>query len=380
VSVDVVDVPGSELPIRAAVYPHPSYEGNPWSEWGQGIVTADGRYFSAIGDHLGADGNSYIYEFDPDAGSLTQVADVASVVESGPNDWGHGKIHAQMVEGPCGEIYAATYWGSRRGIEQVEYSGGALLRLDPGSRTIADLGVPVPAHGIPSLASWPEGGLVYGEAANPTAPQGSNAGPFFVYDVGAGEVIFSDDDPAHGGFRSVAVGADGRAYVTWGEGSLSVYDPTDNSLTPASPIPSGGRLRAAVTADDGTIFAAGDRPDSFFSIGLDGATSQLGAPSGYTASLAIAPDGVSVLYVPGAHGDGYSLGTPLIALDPASGDQRTLVELAPLIESALGLRIGGTYGISVDRSAGRVFMTFNAGGPSDRDPFGEVVMVEVTIP
>ena len=33
------------------------------------------------------------------------------MVEHEPGAWGYGKIHAQMVVGPCGEVYVATYWG-----------------------------------------------------------------------------------------------------------------------------------------------------------------------------------------------------------------------------------------------------------------------------
>ncbi len=379
-SVVVTEIDGSDLGIRAAVYPRPDHEGNPWSEWGQGIVTADGRYFSAIGDHLGADGNSYVYEFDPATGVLTRIADVASLVGATSDDWGHGKIHAQMVAGPCGEIYAASYWGSRRGIESVDYSGGILMRIDPSARTVSNLGAPVPAHGIPSLASWPEGGLLYGEAADPTVPTGSNEGPFFVYDLASGEVVFSDADPSHTGFRSIAVDAQGRAYVSFGDGLLNVYDPATNSFTGTVDIP-GGRIRAAsAPAPDGTVYAASDRPDAFFSIGPDGTVTDLGVPEGYTASMVVDTTGTVVYSLPGAHGDGYDIGTPIVELDPATGAQSTLVELAPLIEQSLGLRVGGTYGISIDHDAGRLFMTLNAGGPNDRDPFGQVVLVEVTLP
>lgn len=378
--VEVSDLPGSDLEVRAVEYPHPGYEGNPWSEWGQGIVAANGRYYSAIGDHLGAEGNSYIYEFDPAAGTLTQIADVASLVRTNSNDWGHGKIHAQIVAGPCGELYATTYWGSRRGIESVDYSGGLLLRIDPATRTVANLGAPVPGHGIPSLASWPEGGLLYGEAADPLQPTGTNAGPFFVYDTTSGEVIFSDDDASHRGYRSIAVGPDGKAYVTFGEGSLSVYDPEANGFVDSVSIP-GGRLRAATRpAPDGTIYAASDRPDAFFSIRVDGSVTELGTPEGYTASMVFDEENGAVYSMPGAHGDGYSFGTPLVALDLGTGSQSDVVELAPLVEDAMGLRAGGTYGIAIDEAAGKIFMALNAGGPTNRDTFGHVVLVEVTLP
>jgi hypothetical protein len=377
--VAVSSLPGSSLGIRGVVYPHPDYEGNPWSEWGQGVVV-DGRFYSAIGDHLGAEGNSYIYEFDPDAGTLTRIADVASLVGPTTNDWGHGKIHAQMVTGPCGEIYAATYWGTRRGIDSVDYTGGVLIRIDPTSRTVANLGAPVPGFGIPSLASWPEGGLIYAEAADPNQPTGTNAGPFFVYDVRTGEVIFSNDDASHTGFRSMAVGPGGRAYVTFGEGSLSVYDPASNSMVDSVSIP-GGRLRAATApASDGTIYAASDRPEMLFSIGRDGTVTDYGALVGYTASMALDDEWTKIYFVPGAHGAGYSYGTPLVEFDPSAATTTDLVELAPLIEDRFGLRAGGTYGIAIDEAANRIFMALNAGPENSRDTFGEVVLVEVTLP
>jgi hypothetical protein len=375
-----VEIPTDGLAVRAVVYPRPDYEGNPWSHWGQGIVTADGRFFSAIGDHLGAEGNSYLYEYDPASGTLALVADVRSVIDPPEGDWGHGKVHAQMVAGRCGEIYAASYWGSRRGIEQSDYAGGALMRIDPLGRTVADLGVPVAGYGIPSLASWPEGGLVYGEAASPNVPAGTNEGPFFVYDTASGEVTFTDDDPSHQGFRAMAVSDDGKAFVGFGEATLSVFDPAIGDLSQFATMP-GRRLRAATgPAPDGTIFAVSEGPDVFFALGTDGSVVELGAARGYTASLAMEPDGSVVYSIPGAHGDGYEMGTPLIALDTTTGQQTVLIELAPVIEDALGLRVGGTYGISFDDESRRLMILLNAGGPSDRDPFGEVVLVEVTLP
>ena len=81
--------PGPETPgVLAVVYPHPDYEGRPWSQWGQGFALADGRFLSAIGDHGGADGNSYLYEYDPEAGVLTQIADVLSLVDHTPGRLG----------------------------------------------------------------------------------------------------------------------------------------------------------------------------------------------------------------------------------------------------------------------------------------------------
>ncbi|MEX1280036.1 MAG: hypothetical protein AB1Z55_04890, partial [Acidimicrobiia bacterium] len=117
--------------VEAAVYPHPDYEGNPWSHWGLGTVLPDGRFLSAIGDHLGPDGNSYLYEYDPASGELTLVTDVLSVVDHESGSWGYGKVHGRIVADDCGIAHLVTYWGTRRGLTYGgTYEGDLLLRWD----------------------------------------------------------------------------------------------------------------------------------------------------------------------------------------------------------------------------------------------------------
>src|SRR5829696_995998 len=198
------------LTVRAAVYPGPVATGDPCSHWGQGAVTADGRFLSAVGDHLGADGNSYVYEYDPATGSLTLVTDVLSLVDHRPGAWGYGKIHAQMVVGPCDQVYASTYWGTRDGLVYGDgYDGDLLLRLDPAARTTSVLRVPVLGHGTPSMGGSAAHGLLYGEATEPTSEP--DAGRFFAYDIASGETTVLDDSADHVGFRSLAVDGEGRA-------------------------------------------------------------------------------------------------------------------------------------------------------------------------
>src|SRR5690606_7206607 len=217
--------------VRAAVHPLPDHEGDPWSQWGQGVVLPDGRSLSAVGDHLGRDGNSYLYELDPEAGRLTLVADVASVAGHEPGDWGYGKVHAQMVVGPCGEVYATTYWGTRDGIEYGgSYEGDVLLRIDPERRTTESLGPVLAGHGVPSLAGWAAGGLLYAEAADPERfdPQ---RGAFVLLDMATGEQVFATpDEEDHRGFRAMAVDADGRVVFSRTDGRLARWDPATGEL------------------------------------------------------------------------------------------------------------------------------------------------------
>jgi hypothetical protein len=343
------------------------------------VVLADGRFLSAIGDHLGQDGNSYVYEYLPESGSLTLVADVLSYADHQPGAWGYGKIHGQMVLGPCGETYFSTYWGDRDELTfGGSYRGDLLFRLDPEVTSIANLGVPVEGYGIPSLAGWAEGGLLYGEAVDPLAE--SNSGPFFAYDIDRGEVVFRDDDPAPVGFRNVAVDAKGGAYYSVTGGRLARYDPERGETADAYQVP-GERLRASTRpAPDGTVYAVFEDPDEFFALEPSGSLRPLGTARGYTASLALHPDGDRFFYVPEAHGGSWEQGTPLIAVDTQTGEQTVVVELNPLAEDHLGLRLGGSYNVAVDPSGRVVYVGMNAGSVESDETFGEVALFIVHLP
>ncbi|MDH3189888.1 MAG: hypothetical protein OEM39_04510 [Acidimicrobiia bacterium] len=370
---------GADAGVALALYPRPDYEGKPWSAWGQGIAVDDGRFFSSIGDHQGADGNSFVYEYDPDSMTLTQIVDVLSVVSHVPGDWGFGKIHAQMVAGPCGDIFFSTYWGSRRGLTFNDgYQGDLLLRLDPEARSVGNLGLILPEHGVASMAATPDGSLIYAEAADPF---GEKTGSFVVIDAVTGETVFEDPNPAHGGYRNIAVGPDGSAYITWNETGLARYDPTANTLTEIGTQLPGGVLRASTVPDaSGRVYAVSRDPAVFFSLDPDGAVTELGAALGYTTTIALSRDGSRFYYVPDAHGGSWEQGTPLIAVDTETGESETVVELNPLVEARYGLRAGGTYSVAVSADGGTIYVVLNAGDPATRDSFGEVVLAIVTLP
>jgi hypothetical protein len=377
-SVDMVDLGPS---VRAGVYPRPDYEGNPWSQWGQGVVLADGRFISALGDHRGPDGNSYFYEYDPDNDRLSQIGDVLSLTDHQDGEWGYGKIHAQMVAGPCGEVYAATYWGTVRGLAyDGNYRGDLLLRLDPTERTMENLGLILEGHGAPSMAGWVEGGLLYVEAANPELfdPQ---RGAFVVLDMATGEQVFATpDEEDHRGFRAMAVDANGRVMFSRADGRLARWDPASGDVEETDIELPGEFLRAATPPSiDGTVFVATQDPDLLLALEADGDLRQLGPAAGYTTSLAMAPDGSRLWYVPDAHGGAAEKGTPVIEVDTRSGDQRIVVELDPLARETLGLTLGGSYNVAVDATGSTLYLGMNAAEPEAENPFGEVVLVIVDL-
>ena len=294
--------------VEAVVYPHPSYEGDPWSQWGQGLVLPDGRFLSAIGDHLGVDGNSYLYEYSPDTDTLTQLTDVLSLTDHETGAWGYGKIHAQMVPGPCREVYFTTYWGSNEGLTfSSSYGGDRLFRIDSADDTIADLGTPVPEHGLPSLAGWAEAASCTPGARPPPASPGRDRSSCTTSREGRR----TSRTPTAGqvGFRNVAVDAQGRAYYSAGNGVLRRYDPRTGEARDLPDRLPGPWMRASTRpAADGTVYGVTTDPDVFFAIEPPGTIRTIGPARGYTTSITLDPDGTHVLYVPGAYGDSWEQG------------------------------------------------------------------------
>ncbi|MGH8872900.1 MAG: hypothetical protein ACRDWS_13085 [Acidimicrobiia bacterium] len=367
--------------VEGAVYPRPDYPGDPWSQWGQGWALADGRFYSGLGDHQGPDGNSYLYEYDLAVGTLTMIGDLLSYVDDHtPGTWGYGKIHAQMVGGACGEIYLSSYWGSYRGLNFTDtYRGDILFRLDPERRTIDRLTVPVDQHGQASMAGWAEGGLLYGEALDPLVKDRTDneEGPLFVYDVRQEATIFQSPDSPHVGFRNILVDAEGRAYYSIGGGQLSVYDPGSNAIsTHPHNMPADWLRASTAPAPDGRVAAVTDEPYTFFVLHPSGEIQTLGPAQGYTASLAMHPDGDRFFYVPHAHGGSAASGTPLVSVDLDTGEEQVVVQLNPLAEQHLGLTLGGSYDVVVSPAGDTVYVGMNSGP----DGFGEVVLLVVHLP
>jgi hypothetical protein len=371
-------------------YPRPERQAKLWTQWGQGLVLPDGRFLSAMGDHAGADGNSYVFVYDPAAQRLTRIGDVLSHTDHVPGGWGFGKIHGQIVAGRCGEAYFATYWGTRADVEYTStYRGDVLFRLDPATLEMRSLGVPLEKHGIPSLAGSSRRGLLYGEAADPTPATdlGREQGAFFVYDTTSQRVVFRSDETEHTLFRNVMVDAKGRAYVAREGGRLLMYEPGAERLVPLDvELPGGGMLRASTRpAPDGTVYGVTqplgqpeDPRHEFFAFTPDGEVRGLGRARGYTASLALDQDGSRLYYVPGAHGDSAAQGTPVIAVDTHTGEQQVVARLDELAEQHLGLTLGGSYNVAFDAERDRLYVGLNAGTDPD-NPWGEVVLAVVDL-
>jgi hypothetical protein len=69
-----------------------------------------------------------------------------------------------------------------------------------------------------------------------------------------------------------------------------------------------------------------------------------------------------------------------MAVDTTTGEQEILIELQPLAEVHLGVRLGGTYNVAIDKERRTIYVGMNASDASDDSGFGEVVLMIVTLP
>lgn len=362
--------------VFAAEYPVPDDLGAPWSQWGQGVVLPDGRFVSGVGDHRGADGRSWFYEYDPASRTLAQTTEVGQALGHQQGDWGYGKLHAPMVLDACDRVVAATYWGSRRGLELGgSYSGDHLIRYDPSTRDVTSLGVPAEGFGLPSMAISPDRSTLFVEAVDPVSDP--DAGVFLAVDALTGEVLQTVQSSDHIGFRDVLVTPEGDGLYAAGNGLAGV------SAT-GSPISEDGVFggeswfrSASPPAADGSVAISTRSPDELWVRDAAGQFRDLGALDAYVASLALTTDGTTTYFVPGAHGNGAEFGTPLIAADTATGRQQVVVRLNDLIEPALGIRVGGSYNVALDEARGLVYVGLNGGDADGDEAFGDVVLAVV---
>lgn len=364
------------LMVYAAEYPLPGPTEGLWSQWGQGVALGDGRHISAVGDSLGVKGNSWFFLYDNADRSLTRLFDVLSVVPYEQGAWGYGKIHAQMVADECGSIWAATYWGSRKGITYDKgYEGDRLLELDPIGETVTDHGVFAQRRGTPTMVMSTDGRTLVAAAVDAE----TDTAVIASYDTRAHSLLDPLDDPRQIGFRSLAPSDSGAILYSIGGGALAAYDPDSETARDIAAGLPGDWLRASSgLLEDGSSFGVTqDRPE-MFSLAADGKARSIGDPQGYTTSLAMSDGGDELFWLPNAHGGAWEVGAAILTMDTETSQISELVRLGPMFEESLGLRAGGAYSIVYDQ--GRLILGVNASPLADDSGFGTVVLVVVERP
>jgi hypothetical protein len=341
-------------------YPGQDHAGKPWSDWGEGCV-ADGKFYSAIGDHLSPRGTGLVYEYDPASKKLRVLADVRKFLEEGGHlppgsDYTPGKIHSKVQMGSDGWLYYATHRGSTKVTSnEHRYEGDWVLRTHPATgKTEVVMRGPVPKHSIPTSVLDPRRLIFYAGTAPGTHAEKQDV-QFFALDVKSGKVLLAAGD---GPKRSAILSSStGRLY--W-DGKK--YDPKTNRITdcPAAP----GVRSATWETPQAVVYGTTERSADVWAFNVkDETLTQLGSGAvgkqEYTTSMAADPTGRYLYYVPGAHGKAAGDGTPVVQFDVKARKPKVLAFLAPYYAAKYGYTPDGTFGVALDEKGETLFVTWN---------------------
>jgi hypothetical protein len=363
---DGVTVARTPPTVDFLYYPGQTYEGKPWSNWGDSLA-ANGKYYASIGDHLAPAGTGFVYEYDPAAKTFRQLLDLKKLLNLPEGHYMPGKIHSRLDLGDDGWLYCGTHRGSTTvTTDKYHYQGDWIVRVHPatGKSEVVARG-PAGKHCIPNSVLDPTRLIFYGGTA-PGEGGDEVGGRFFAYDVKAGKVLCDvPDGPAR---YMIFAKSTGRVYFTQGKGgALMRYDPAKGG----DPVKIDGEIgiRAATqetpqgvvyTASLGqggreaTLYAFDTRTEKITDLGPAAAGKQT-----YIATLDADPTGRYLYYIPGAHGGSEVDGSAIVQFDTKTRARKVIAFLHPFYQQKYGCTPKGTYSAAVDPKGDKLYVTWN---------------------
>jgi hypothetical protein len=368
-----VEVAKTPPKVDLLYYPGQNHPGNPWSVWGDGTA-AEGKYYSAIGDHLAPQGNAYVYEYDVASKQFKLLADISKMIGLPEGHYMPGKVHTRVDIGSDGRVYFATHRGSTRvTTDEYHYKGDWVLAADPktGKAEIL-IHAPVPKHCIPTGSLDPQRLIFYGGAQpGERSDDGGKDIQFFAYDVKADKILYSGPN---GPSRYLMVSTStGRVYYTPGVegkalGKLVRFDPAKPG--PPQEIDAELGLRAATDeTPQGIIYtvsqASRGEDSKLYAFNVETEKAQeLGSAAvgtqQYITSIDADPTGRYLYYIPGAHGGSEQDGCPVIQYDTKTNRKKVLAFLHPYCLEKFGFTLKGTFGSAVDPAGDKLYITWNS--------------------
>lgn len=366
-----------------------------WSSWGDICVARDGSVYAGIGDHgndAGGDARCFLYRWNPQARTLQRIVDMNQVVPPRPGQPAWSKVHARIDEGPDGRIYFSCTLnaGNRAGDPQFQWtdqlSGGQLYQYDPQTgRTKVLANLPSKRCTATSLLDarrniwW-------------CNLEAGNGDALFGLSLQDRRVVHQSPDGTVGFNRNFALGADGSIYFNGPEGAILRLDPQGQISPVGAAVPNSPGMRASThESAQGEIFGATQGSGQLFRFRPgDGSLQLLGPTWGtgqYTTVTVLSPDERFVYYLPGAHGQAFQYGTPVVQYEIATGTRKVLAFLAPALEEACDYVPGGTYGVKLSADGGTLYVNFNGHAADELRPghmqpigFGLCALAAIEIP
>lgn len=344
--------------VEFMYYPGQDYAGNPWCFRGVGS-TRDGKYYSALCDHLAPLGTAKLYEYDGNKRSFRLLVDTAKFLRGSGQittemNYSPGEVQTRIDFGSDGWLYYATTRGSTRVTnDEHGFQGEWVLRTHPESgKTEVVCAFPVPKHCILASVLDPKRMIFYG---------GTAAGDFrvkdvrfFAVDVKTGEVIKT----AKGGFDRYAIFARSSGCLFW-DGRK--YDPRTNEITDSE----APHVRSATgETPQGIVYGTSHRKADIWAFDVRRERlRQIGpgavASQEYVASMQADPSGRYLYYVPGAHGGASKDGTPIVQYDVKTGRRKVLAFLDKFFQKKYGYHLDGCFCCVLDERGETLYISWD---------------------
>jgi hypothetical protein len=347
-----------------------------WSSWGDICVARDGRVYCGIGDHgndVGGDARCFVYCWDPKAKTLTQVVDVNAIVPREPGQPAWSKIHAKIDEAPDGTILFCGTLNDGNRAKKPEYQwsdtlpGAQIYQFDPQTgKASVFANLPLKRCTATSLVDAARGIWWCNlEAGEGNALWGLN--------LKTKQPVYQGADGSLGFNRNFALLADGSILFN-GENSLVHYDAKTKTLVPKKSwfTKSHGMRASTLETQDGFVFGITHQTNELFRYHVGRDELEMLGPNWlngmYTAVTVLSPDERFVYYLPGAHGQAFKDGTPVIQYEIATRRQKVLAFLADVFDAECDYVPGGTYGIKLSSDGSTLFANLNGHAPDRTRP------------
>jgi len=391
-----------------------SNEPGPWSNWSQAnFDSRTGKFYSAVGDHGKYDAHILLVEYDPAAKKVKCLPEVNKVLGRTKSQFAEGKIHGWLdfyksKDLDKAHLWYCTYWAKYNEPDEEDYAtgydGGHIMSYDVLSGDIVDYGVPL------KRASWPyhrvdtNHGIMYAVGM---------FCEFLAWDINKQETMWAGYLPAGMQWNNRAILIDettGMVYTSNHDTKadslrhIIKYDPFKNrffklacSIPPDQGTTGRGRaggitpMRAQTrtlgpdglfwcVSSGGQLFTFDPKKEEIVDKGVNWPGEQR-----YTCSMDRSPKGRYVYYLPGAHGHGYSDGSPVIQLDTQTGTKKVLAFMFPYYYDKYGYTPGGTFSIKLDDKGEKLFILWNGAfveydPAKNSDTFGQCSVMVVNIP
>jgi sugar lactone lactonase YvrE len=338
-----------------------------WSSWGDICVAGDGRVYCAIGDHgddVKGDARCFLHRWDPRRHILERIVDMNEVIPPQPGQPAWSKVHARIDEGPDGMIYFSCTLNDGNRASQPAYRwtdrlpGGQLYQYDPrtGKTSVfADL----PARRCTATSVLDRARNIWWcnlEAGNGNA--------LWALDLRTKKPLFQAADGSMAFNRNFAMARDGSIYFN-GKDGIHRYDPARKEIvaTKSSLGNSPGMRSSTRESKDGSIYGTTQGSGQLFRYRPAEDKLELLGPAwltgDYVTVTELSPDERFVYYLPGAHGQAFRSGTPVLQYEIATGKRKVLAFLAEAIEKEHDYVPAGTYGMKVSADGGTLYVNFN---------------------